>query len=338
MSNSLDIVIPVFNGAEWITKTIDRTTAALNASDWAGTDIIVVDDGSTDRTGPILDELARTRPELKVVHTPNQGRFLARKTGIEAAAADSILLVDTRVFLDESSLAFVHRRMAEDPDALIWNGHVEIDTSENSYARFWQAITFVAWRRYLADPRPVSFGPDDFDHYPKGTGCFLAPRAALIDAYRVFSSHYDDLRRVNDDTSLIRSLAEQSPIHIDPGFSCVYHARGDLKGFLTHAFYRGMHFVDGYLRPGNRFFLPLLGILGATPLGAAALALWPIATVLSGLAGLTAVALTLLVLGVPWRTVAWFVALLPAFTVVYAAGIWRGVALLVRTRRARGSS
>lgn len=337
MTGTLTVVIPCFNGQDWILRTIDCTRAAIESSGWAGSDIIVVDDGSTDETPARLDERAATDPLLHVIHTPNQGRFLARRTGIEAAAADLVLLIDTRVLLEPDALAFLHRRIDDDDGPQVWNGHVEIDTRQNPYARFWQAITFVAWRRYLANPRPVSFGPEDFDHYPKGTGCFLAPRQRLLRAYEAFSSHYDDLRRVNDDTSLIRGLAEETPIHIDPRFACTYHARGSFRGFLVHSFYRGMHFVDGYLRPGNRFFVPLLAILALTPVGMAALALAPVVTLGAALIGLVMIVLVLVALRVPPRTSLWFGVLLTPFAAVYLAGIWRGVLTVVMTRRLRSS-
>lgn len=50
------------------------------------------------------------------------------------------------------------------------------------YARFWEAITFVAWRRYFANPRDMSYGIKDFDMYPKGTTCFFVPKTVIEDA------------------------------------------------------------------------------------------------------------------------------------------------------------
>ena len=333
--SSLTLVIPVYNGAGWILRTIDRAREAVDASGWAGSPVVVVDDGSTDGTGDLLDQRSAEDPRLCVIHTDNRGRFLARRTGIEAADSDYVLLLDTRVLLNRGALSFLHDRLRDPSAGRIWNGHVDIDTSKNRYARFWQAITFVAWRRYLANPRPVSFGPDDFDHYPKGTGCFLAPRQLLLDGYAEFSSHYDDLRRVNDDTSLIRSMAAKTPIHIDPRFGCVYHARGNFRGFLTHAFYRGMHFIDGYLRPGNRFFVPLVLVLAATPAALVLIALQPVLTLALGGLGLGLVLGVCLAVGVPPPTALWFTILLPPFVIVYVAGLWRGLALLITTKRTR---
>ena len=336
---SLSIVIPSYNAARWLAPTLEKIDAALDRSPWRGAQIVVVNDGSTDDTKAALDDLAQRRPKLTPIHTENRGRFLARRAGIDAADADLVLLVDSRVFLDPEGLAYVAEQMTADPTALVWNGHVVIQNAGNPFARFWSTITFVAWRRYLADPRPSSFGADDFEYYPKGTGCFIAPRDELLAAYNAFSTHYDDLRRVNDDTSLIRTLVETHRVHISPGFSCTYHARDNLKSFLGHALHRGVTFVDGFLRPGTRFFLPLVAFLVAAPVALFAAVLYPIQVVtllLVGLlVGMPLVLLGLLALRVPWRNAVAFCALAPPFAVVYGASIWRGVFLAIKKRVSR---
>lgn len=331
---TLSVVMPVYNGVDWVERTVTELTAAMRGTRWEDSEIVVVDDGSDDGSSELLDELATRVRNLKVVHTDNQGRFLARRNGLLASTGDLVLLIDVRVFLHRDSLRFVETDRVE-TGARVYNAHVEIDTSRNPYARFWQAVTFVAWRRYLADPRRVSFTDEDFDYYPKGTTAFLVERELLVDAYDSFSTLYEDMRRVNDDTALIRHMAARAAIHIDPRFACTYHARGNLKSFLAHAYHRGMPFVDGYLHPGTRYFVPLLGLLAATPVGIVVAASAPAATAAAGAVGLVAVGGGLLVLRVPPRTALWFTLLLPPFAVVYAAGIWSGVAMAARAKLRR---
>jgi len=336
---SLSVVIPIFNGESWIEPTLARLRAAIaQAPGWHMADVVLVDDGSTDGTPALLDRMAADDPTLRVVHQENRGRFLARRAGLEAAGGEFVLLLDVRVFLDDDALAYLADQVGEHPDRAVWNGHCDIDVRGNPYARFWAAVTFAAWRRYLANPRLVDFGEDDFDLYPKGTGCFFAPRTSLLAAYEAFTTHYDDMRRVNDDTALLRRLAAEHRIFLGPGFACTYHARGSFKQFLNHSHYRGIHFVDGYLRRSSRYAGFIVAFLVATPVGVVALATWPVATVGVGVAGCVVAGVALLALGVPPATAGSFAALLPLFAVVYGAGIWRGVLMAARTRlrRARG--
>lgn len=79
----ISLVIPVFNGESFLAGSLDQARTAL---DKAGIDfeIIVVDDGSTDRTGEILDSWSSDR--ATIVRLPsNRGKFAAVKTGMSAA-------------------------------------------------------------------------------------------------------------------------------------------------------------------------------------------------------------------------------------------------------------
>ena len=133
---------------------------------------------------------------------------------------------------------------------------------------FWQAIEHVAWRRYFREPRTMSYGIEAFDFYPKGTTALIAPTALLIEAFDAFDPTVGDWHKVNDDTAVLRWVAERTPINISPHYASTYNARTSLSAFLRHAEHRGTVLIDGYLRPGARFAGPIVGVLAATPLPA----------------------------------------------------------------------
>jgi polyisoprenyl-phosphate glycosyltransferase len=89
--SGISIVIPAFNEEEGITDTIGRCQKFLASLPGAPThEIIVVNDGSTDRTGQILQSL-----EVKVFrHLQNLGYGKSLKDGIAAACNDTILITD----------------------------------------------------------------------------------------------------------------------------------------------------------------------------------------------------------------------------------------------------
>jgi glycosyltransferase involved in cell wall biosynthesis len=58
-------------------------------------EIIFVDDGSTDRSGHMCDEYASVEERVKVIHTENCGLSAARNAGIEAAAGEYIVFLDS---------------------------------------------------------------------------------------------------------------------------------------------------------------------------------------------------------------------------------------------------
>jgi glycosyltransferase involved in cell wall biosynthesis len=328
---SLSVVIPVYNEPDWISVAVADAVTALERSAFTDAEFVIVDDGSEQATQAALQNLRAPFP-LRVLRQENRGRFLARRAGIEAASGELILLLDSRVSLEPDSLRFISEQLAINGSLPIWNAHCEIDLRGNPYARFWNAITEVAYREYCANPRTMSYGIDDFDRFPKGTTCFLAPRDALLDATEHFESNFSDTRHANDDTSVIRLLAARQPINISPGFACVYRSRDSLLPFLRHAFHRGTIFIDGWARPGGRFF----GVIVAFyPLSALAV-LFSLRRPRSAAAAALAAPAAAFGAGAALRrsradSAAW--ALLgPLWICVYGAGMWRGLWLLLRAR------
>jgi hypothetical protein len=125
-------------------------------------------------------------------------------------------------------------------------------------------------------------------------------------------------------------MIERQEIHLSPEFSCLYHGRSTFIGFLKHAYNRGQFFIDGFLRPGTRFYLPLLGVLVLSVVAVGLLLAYP----LTALVWLGA-SLGVFILGLFFGAIFFGVIVADAFAlaalgvpfaVVYLAGLWRGVA------------
>ena len=202
----------------------------------------------------------------------------------------------------------------------------------NLYGVFWKLLAELAWRDYFDHPRETSFGAEEFDRFPKGTTCFFAPRALLLDAVAAFRSRYSDLRRANDDTPLLRWIAERRPINVSPGFRCTYRPRTTRQAFLRHAFHRGVVFVDGHGRSESRFFPVVLAFYPASALLAAAALRKPVVVPLSLLATSTAAGAFGLLRGRDRFEVVSLAALTPAYAVAHGAGMWSGLLSIATSR------
>ncbi|HPS02799.1 MAG TPA: glycosyltransferase family 2 protein [Candidatus Sumerlaeota bacterium] len=84
----LAVVMPVYNEAGCIEKVIPEWLTVLEATG-ARFQVIVLDDGSTDATGTILDRLANATPRLHVVHKPNSGHGPSLVHGYRLAVAQA---------------------------------------------------------------------------------------------------------------------------------------------------------------------------------------------------------------------------------------------------------
>lgn len=81
----LSVIIPCYNSARYLAEAI----GSILAQSYPGTEIIVVDDGSTDNTAEICSQL-----DVKLISQPNQGAAAARNAGVSAAKGNLLAFLD----------------------------------------------------------------------------------------------------------------------------------------------------------------------------------------------------------------------------------------------------
>jgi glycosyltransferase involved in cell wall biosynthesis len=91
---TLSIICPAYNEQGAIADAVADVVRDVFAV-VPDAELIVVDDGSRDRTGEILDTLAASEPRLRVVHKPNGGHGPALRTGLDAAKGSWLMLIDS---------------------------------------------------------------------------------------------------------------------------------------------------------------------------------------------------------------------------------------------------
>lgn len=114
MSPNISIVIPCYNAEKVIGPTIDGVLSQTHS----GFELIVVDDGSKDRTAVVLSDLAARDSRVRVVEQANAGVARARNSGYRACSADApyVLFLDADDVLAPTALATLHRRLELQPD------------------------------------------------------------------------------------------------------------------------------------------------------------------------------------------------------------------------------
>jgi glycosyltransferase involved in cell wall biosynthesis len=98
MSGLLSIVIPAYNEDKRIGRSLEEILRFVSGQDYRS-EVIVVDDGSSDRTGQIvsgfIDRYAESGHALKMLtNTPNRGKGYSVRRGVAAARGDVILFTD----------------------------------------------------------------------------------------------------------------------------------------------------------------------------------------------------------------------------------------------------
>lgn len=96
MSEKISIIIPAYNSESTIRRCVD----SIRNQTYRNLEIIVVNDGSTDSTSEVVNEINNTDSRVKLISIPNGGVSHARNVGIENATGDYITFVDSDDFID----------------------------------------------------------------------------------------------------------------------------------------------------------------------------------------------------------------------------------------------
>jgi glycosyltransferase involved in cell wall biosynthesis len=117
----LSVFFPAYNDSGTIASMVIGAVKAASAvtPDY---EVIIVNDGSADATAQIADELARTYPQVRVIHHPkNRGYGGALQTGFRSATKEFIFYTDGDAQYDPAELAALWSHMT--PDADLVNGY-----------------------------------------------------------------------------------------------------------------------------------------------------------------------------------------------------------------------
>lgn len=101
----ISVIVPVFNAAAYLRRCLD----SLLAQTYQKTEIILIDDGSSDGSGKICDDYAAARPKIYVFHTENQGASQARQLGLTKATGTFVSFVDSDDYVSPEYLSILFR-------------------------------------------------------------------------------------------------------------------------------------------------------------------------------------------------------------------------------------
>jgi cellulose synthase/poly-beta-1,6-N-acetylglucosamine synthase-like glycosyltransferase/peptidoglycan/xylan/chitin deacetylase (PgdA/CDA1 family) len=131
----VSIVVPAFNEA----VGIERAVRSLAASDYPELEIVVVDDGSTDGTGDLVERLEL--PNVLVVRQPNAGKPAALNRGLAEARHDVVVMVDADTVFEPLTLERLVQPL-RDPEVGAVSGNTKVGNRRRVLGR-WQHIEYV---------------------------------------------------------------------------------------------------------------------------------------------------------------------------------------------------
>lgn len=112
----ISVIIPVYNVEPYIKRCLD----SIITQTYKNLEIILVDDGSTDKSGKICDEYASIDSRIKVIHKKNGGIVSARKCGVLNATGEYITDVDSDDWIEINAYAYIVEKLNQyNPDMLV---------------------------------------------------------------------------------------------------------------------------------------------------------------------------------------------------------------------------
>ena len=120
----ISVIVPAYNVENYIRRCLD----SLVSQTYENLEIIVVDDGSTDRTGEIIEEYTERYPDKVMLYTrENQGQAEARNFGITKASGEYIGFVDSDDFVSTKMYELMYREAEEQNCDMVTCGYYGCD-------------------------------------------------------------------------------------------------------------------------------------------------------------------------------------------------------------------
>ena len=123
----ISVVVPVYN----IEDYLDRCVNSICAQTYQNLEILLVDDGSTDGSGALCDELAKADSRIRVFHKQNGGSSSARNLGIAEAKGAYVGFVDSDDYISDNMYELLWKAVEERCCEIAQVGRDEIDEQGN---------------------------------------------------------------------------------------------------------------------------------------------------------------------------------------------------------------
>lgn len=120
----ISVIVPVYNVEKYVKKCIN----SIIQQSYSNLQIILVDDGSTDSSGNICDDMQKLDARIEVYHIDNSGLSGARNYGMKHIKGDYLVFVDSDDYIGRLHIENLHNALVQNPKA-----HLAV----TSYTRFY---------------------------------------------------------------------------------------------------------------------------------------------------------------------------------------------------------
>ena len=206
----ISVIVPVYR----VEKYLDRCLRSITEQTYRNLEIILVDDGSPDRSGAICDAWAAKDSRILVVHKENAGAGAARNTGLDVATGDIVSMIDSDDYLEIHMYEHLLSLMQDGVDIaecdICWTERDDLPMEDGSKAEIRVCDVEDAMRLHIRDEIFCQTPPNKL-YRREMIGDIRFPEGNLID------DEYFTYRVIGNARKLARSSACMYAYRQQPG-------------------------------------------------------------------------------------------------------------------------
>ncbi|NDW08962.1 glycosyltransferase [Dysgonomonas sp. 520] len=170
----LSIIIAMYNTEKYIAKCLNSIlTQGLKANDY---EIIVIDDGSTDKGADIVEKLTMDNPNIILIKKENGGQSSARNMGFDIARGEYVMCVDSDDYLEPNSLIKLLSLIKKD----------DLDVASFNFNKVDESGTIIQEKKYYSEHPGIMTGADFMCKFViVGAMCLYIFKKELIDKHNL---------------------------------------------------------------------------------------------------------------------------------------------------------
>lgn len=192
MSIEISIIVPVYNLEGYLPKCID----SILAQSFTSFELILVNDGSTDRSGEICNEYANNDSRIKVIHKKNGGVASSRNVGLETAKGNYIGFVDNDDYINKYMLEILYNTAISHSADIVICDYLEVAEGQYNDIRKYDTNCKVQHYNNIEALNQL---------YTTNNVTFVVPWNKLYKKYLFKDIEYK-IGNINDDETVIHEL------------------------------------------------------------------------------------------------------------------------------------
>lgn len=156
----LSIIIPVYNVEKYLEQCL-KSIVSNRTEKKPPIEVLIINDGSIDRSGEIANSYAKKYSFIRVIHQPNKGVAAARNVGMESARGDWLYFVDSDDYLTKGAVDILLRKCAKsvDSDIILFDAWKNIGRKKSAWEHFEKETVWHGKRQIRALQNGVLYFP-----------------------------------------------------------------------------------------------------------------------------------------------------------------------------------